>query len=118
VPTYAYACSACDHVFDVRQSFSDEPLTTCPRCERESLRKVFSPVGVVFKGSGFYRNDSRAAAKAKGGASSGSKAEGNGADKAEKTAPGSAASDTGSSATAAATASPAGSGSSGGAAGS
>jgi putative FmdB family regulatory protein len=76
VPTYAYACSECEHAFDVRQSFSDAPLTTCPRCERESLRKVFSPVGVVFKGSGFYRNDSRAATKAK----SSDKAEGNGAE--------------------------------------
>ena len=61
MPTYAYACSACEHAFDIRQSFSDLPLTTCPQCERESLRKLFSPVGVVFKGSGFYRNDSRAA---------------------------------------------------------
>ncbi len=65
MPTYAYACSACEHAFDVRQSFSDEALTTCPECEQESLRKVFSPVGVVFKGSGFYRNDSRAAHKGK-----------------------------------------------------
>jgi putative FmdB family regulatory protein len=65
VPTYAYACSACEHAFDVRQSFSDDALTTCPECEQESLRKVFSPVGVVFKGSGFYRNDSRASHKGK-----------------------------------------------------
>lgn len=71
MPTYAYACSSCDHAFDVRQSFSDDPLTTCPRCERESLRKVFSPVGVVFKGSGFYRTDSRAAGRAKDGARAG-----------------------------------------------
>lgn len=61
MPTYAYACSACEHAFDVRQSFSDLPLTTCPQCEQETLRKLFSPVGVVFKGSGFYRTDSRAA---------------------------------------------------------
>jgi putative FmdB family regulatory protein len=69
VPTYAYACSACEHAFDIQQSFSDDALTVCPQCERESLRKVFSPVGVVFKGSGFYRTDSRAnatKAKAKG----------------------------------------------------
>ena len=76
MPTYAYACSACEHAFDVRQSFSDLPLTTCPQCERETLRKLFSPVGVVFKGSGFYRNDSRAAkGKASGG---GDKASGDG----------------------------------------
>lgn len=60
MPTYAYACSACDHAFDVQQSFSDDALTVCPQCEKESLRKVFSAVGVVFKGSGFYRTDSRA----------------------------------------------------------
>lgn len=65
MPTYAYACSACEHAFDVRQSFSDDALTVCPQCERESLRKVFSPVGVVFKGSGFYRTDSRANATGK-----------------------------------------------------
>ena len=65
MPTYAYACSSCEHAFDIRQSFSDDPLTVCPQCEQESLRKVFSPVGVVFKGSGFYRNDSRAAKKGK-----------------------------------------------------
>lgn len=69
MPTYAYACSACEHAFDVRQSFSDAALTTCPQCEEESLRKVFSPVGVVFKGSGFYRNDARAANKGKAAAS-------------------------------------------------
>jgi putative FmdB family regulatory protein len=74
VPTYAYACSSCEHAFDVQQSFSDAALTVCPRCERESLRKVFSPVGVVFKGSGFYRTDSRAAAKKKESAAAGSAA--------------------------------------------
>jgi putative FmdB family regulatory protein len=63
VPTYQYACTeaACGHRFDAAQSFSDDPLTTCPRCEGR-LRKVFSAVGVVFKGSGFYRTDSRTAA--------------------------------------------------------
>lgn len=71
MPTYAYACSACEHAFDIQQSFSDDALTVCPQCERESLRKVFSPVGVVFKGSGFYRTDSRAnATKAKATGSS------------------------------------------------
>jgi putative FmdB family regulatory protein len=64
VPTYQYACtdSACGHRFEAVQSFSDSPLTTCPVCESR-LRKVFSPVGVLFKGSGFYRTDSREAAK-------------------------------------------------------
>src|SRR5699024_6494445 len=59
VPTYAYACTKCSHRFDIYQSFSDVSLTTCPECGKEALRKVFSPVGVVFKGSGFYRTDSR-----------------------------------------------------------
>lgn len=59
MPTYAYRCTACGHAFDAQQSFTDPSLTECPVCGR-TLRKVFSPVGVVFKGSGFYRTDSRA----------------------------------------------------------
>jgi putative FmdB family regulatory protein len=62
VPTYAYACTACGHAFEIVQSFSDDSLSVCPECEGR-LRKVFSSVGVVFKGSGFYRNDARAGAK-------------------------------------------------------
>jgi len=58
VPTYAYTCTACGHAFDVHQSFDDAALTVCPECQGR-LRKVFSPVGVVFKGSGFYRTDAR-----------------------------------------------------------
>jgi putative FmdB family regulatory protein len=58
VPTYAYACTTCDHRFEVQQSFSDASLTQCPECEGK-LRKLFSTVGIVFKGSGFYRTDSR-----------------------------------------------------------
>ncbi len=58
MPTYAYACTTCPHRFDVVQSFTDDALTTCPECEGR-LRKVFNSVGVVFKGSGFYRTDSR-----------------------------------------------------------
>jgi len=58
VPTYAYACKDCDHEFDIVQSFSDDSLTDCPECDG-ALRKKFNSVGVVFKGSGFYRNDSR-----------------------------------------------------------
>ncbi len=62
MPTYSYACTACGHAFDIHQSFSDASLTVCPECEGR-LRKVFSSVGVVFKGSGFYRNDARSGAK-------------------------------------------------------
>lgn len=58
MPTYQYACKNCGHRFEVVQSFSDPSLTECPECQGQ-LRKVFNSVGVVFKGSGFYRNDSR-----------------------------------------------------------
>ena len=58
MPTYQYACTACGHRFDAVQSFSDASLTDCPECAGR-LRKVFSSVGIVFKGSGFYRTDSR-----------------------------------------------------------
>jgi putative FmdB family regulatory protein len=58
VPTYAYACKDCDHAFETVQSFSDASLTVCPECGG-TLRKKFNTVGVVFKGSGFYRTDSR-----------------------------------------------------------
>ncbi|GAA5193072.1 hypothetical protein GCM10023322_54060 [Rugosimonospora acidiphila] len=73
MPTYQYACTACGHQLEAVQSFSDEPLTECPVCEGR-LRKVFSSVGVVFKGPGFYRTDSR-------DSSSGSTAAKNGASK-------------------------------------
>ncbi len=58
MPTYQYACTECSHAFEQFQSFSDDALTVCPQCSGQ-LRKVFNAVGVVFKGSGFYRNDSR-----------------------------------------------------------
>ncbi|WP_026117382.1 FmdB family zinc ribbon protein [Nocardiopsis alkaliphila] len=57
MPTYQYACTECDAQMEVVQSFSDDSLTVCPECEGR-LRKVYSAVGVVFKGSGFYRTDS------------------------------------------------------------
>ena len=63
MPTYEYACKSCGEHLEVVQSFRDEPLRECPVCGGQ-LRKVFSPVGISFKGSGFYRNDSRASAKA------------------------------------------------------
>jgi putative FmdB family regulatory protein len=56
VPTYQYACTECGADLEVVQSFSDDPLTTCPKCQGK-LRKVYSVVGIVFKGSGFYRTD-------------------------------------------------------------
>ena len=58
MPTYQYACTECGHAFEQVQSFSDDALTECSECQGR-LRKLFNAVGVVFKGSGFYRNDSR-----------------------------------------------------------
>jgi putative FmdB family regulatory protein len=63
LPTYQYACTECGHAFEQVQSFSDDALTHCPECDGR-LRKVFNAVGVVFKGSGFYRTDSRSASTA------------------------------------------------------
>ncbi len=58
MPTYAYRCASCSHEFEVFQKFSESPLTECPECGQE-IRRVFQPVGIVFKGSGWYINDSR-----------------------------------------------------------
>ena len=71
MPTYSYACTACDHRFDAVQSFSDDSLTVCPECGGK-LRKVFNAVGVVFKGGGFYRTDSRSGSSSSVPASSSS----------------------------------------------
>lgn len=78
MPTYQYACKECDHRFEVVQSFSDASLTDCPECQGP-LRKLYGSVGVIFKGSGFYRTDSRSdsgsgssSAKSSNGSSSGS----------------------------------------------
>lgn len=70
MPTYEYRCTECGHEFDIVQKFSDDALEHCPQCEGR-LRKVFNAVGVVFKGSGFYRNDARDADAKKGSGSSG-----------------------------------------------
>ncbi|MGW0172847.1 FmdB family zinc ribbon protein [Rhodococcus sp. NPDC003322] len=58
MPTYSYACTECDNRFDIVQSFTDDTLTVCNECNGK-LRKLFNSVGIVFKGSGFYRTDSR-----------------------------------------------------------
>jgi putative FmdB family regulatory protein len=63
VPTYSYACTECDNRFDAVQAFTDDALSACPKCNGR-LRKLFGKVGVVFKGSGFYRTDNRESAKA------------------------------------------------------
>jgi len=60
MPTYDYVCDACDHAFDELQSFSDEPLTKCPKCKKNKLRRLFGTgAAVLFKGSGFYQTDYR-----------------------------------------------------------
>ncbi len=74
MPTYAYACTACDHRFDAVQSFSEDSLTLCPECGG-ALRKQYGSVGVTFNGSGFYRTDSRGNAASTASASASSKTE-------------------------------------------
>ncbi|MFB7475451.1 FmdB family zinc ribbon protein [Kitasatospora sp. NPDC056184] len=72
MPTYQYQCTECGNGLEAVQKFTDEPLTTCPDCQGR-LRKIFSAVGVVFKGSGFYRTDSRSSSSSSvGGGSSSS----------------------------------------------
>lgn len=71
MPTYSYRCTECSNAFDIHQSFTEDSLTVCPTCGGV-LRKVFSPVGVTFSGSGFYRTDSRAAGGGSGSSGSGS----------------------------------------------
>ncbi len=58
MPTYHYRCKNCGYDFTLAQSFSDDPITTCPECGEEQVHKVYSVAGVTFKGSGFYHTDS------------------------------------------------------------
>ena len=73
MPTYEYACTSCGEHVEVVQSFKDDPLTECPACHG-TLKKVFAPIGVVFKGSGFYKTDSRSATSRPASSGSGSPA--------------------------------------------
>ena len=77
MPTYQYACTECGHAFEQFQSFTDDALTVCPECEGR-LRKVFNAVGVVFKGSGFYRTDSRNGSSPESSSNGASKSSSNG----------------------------------------
>ncbi|CEA08807.1 Zinc ribbon domain protein [Arthrobacter saudimassiliensis] len=90
MPTYAYACKDCGHAFDIQQSFSDSSLTECPECGG-TLRKKFNSVGVVFKGSGFYRTDSREGKSSLPAAKSDSSASSAGASSGSDTSSGSGA---------------------------
>ena len=74
MPTYEYACTACGHSLEAVQSFTDDPLTECPDCGG-ALRKVYGAVGIVLKGSGFYKTDSRAASGASSSGKNGGGAE-------------------------------------------
>jgi putative FmdB family regulatory protein len=75
VPTYTYECTECDNRFDIVQAFTDDTLTTCEQCAGR-LRKRFNSVGVVFKGSGFYRTDSRESGKKAASSTNGSSTNG------------------------------------------
>jgi putative FmdB family regulatory protein len=83
VPTYSYACTACDNRFDVVQAFTDDALTTCEKCSGR-LRKLFNSVGVVFKGSGFYRTDSRESTKSSSNGSAKSSSSSDGSSSSDK----------------------------------
>jgi putative FmdB family regulatory protein len=91
MPTYEYRCKSCGEHLEVVQSFSDDPLTECPSCGGD-LRKVFGSIGIAFKGSGFYKTDSRAAAKA-GASSSSSNGSGSGSGNSETASSSSGSSD-------------------------
>jgi putative FmdB family regulatory protein len=99
VPTYSYACTQCGDRFDVVQALTDDALTTCRRCSGR-LRKLFNSVGIVFKGSGFYRTDSRESAKSSTNGSA--KAESSGSETPGSSEKSTASSESASTATAAA----------------
>jgi putative FmdB family regulatory protein len=78
MPTYGYRCGSCGHQFEIVQRISEEPLTTCPKCQGK-LSKVLYPVGISFKGSGFYTTDYKGAGKSSEGSSNGSASSSDGA---------------------------------------
>ena len=116
MPNYPYSCKDCGHAFEIVQSFSDDALTECPECGG-NLRKVFSSVGVVFKGSGFYRNDSRNGGKSASGSTNAGATSSEGGSSSTTTSEGSSGASTGASSSGASAGST-GSGGSGGSNGS
>ncbi|TDB91067.1 FmdB family zinc ribbon protein [Actinomadura sp. 7K534] len=98
MPTYQYVCTECGEPLEIVQKFSDDALTECPACSGR-LRKVFSAAGIIFKGSGFYRTDSRGSGKSStvGGSANGSSANGSSSSGESGSGSGSAKSDTSSS---------------------
>lgn len=105
MPTYQYACTECGHAFEQFQSFSEDSLTVCPQCQGR-LRKLYNAVGVVFKGSGFYRTDSRGSSSSTAGSTSSSESSGGSSTSSPSTGSSSGGS-TGGSSTSTAAASPA-----------
>ena len=103
MPTYAYACTECDHRFEAVQSFSDDSLTVCPECEGR-LRKVFNAVGIVFKGGGFYRTDSRSDARSGSSVTAGAATNGPGSSEKSSSSSSSSSDTSGSSSSASSTA--------------
>ncbi|MFC4002892.1 FmdB family zinc ribbon protein [Prauserella oleivorans] len=102
MPTYQYACKECGHQFEVVQSFSDASLTDCPECNGK-LRKLFGSVGVIFKGSGFYRTDSRSSTSSSGKSNGSSSSSGSESSKSDSNGSSSSASSSSSSSTSAST---------------
>ena len=70
MPTYEYRCKSCGHELEAQQSFTDDPLTDCPSCGESTLKKVFGNIAVTFKGSGFYKTDSRSGSSSSSSSSS------------------------------------------------
>ena len=95
MPTYEYVCKKCRRHTEAVQSFHDDPLTVCPHCKGE-LRKVFGNVGITFKGSGFYKTDSRPRSKESAGSSSGSSSSESSSGSSDKKSPDKASGDKGS----------------------
>ncbi|MCB0905643.1 MAG: FmdB family transcriptional regulator [Nocardioidaceae bacterium] len=112
MPTYQYACTECGHSFEQVQSFSDDALTHCPECDGR-LRKVFNAVGVVFKGSGFYRTDSRSSSTASETGSSSTSSSSSSTSASSSTSGGADSSGSGSSSGSTGSSTPSGSGSGG-----
>lgn len=91
MPTYQYRCTECGEDLEAVQSFHDEPLTVCPTCQGR-LRKVFSPIGIAFKGSGFYKTDNRSSASVPAAKSTGDGSQAEGAKSGDSSSNGSSGS--------------------------
>ncbi|MFF0489870.1 FmdB family zinc ribbon protein [Nocardia sp. NPDC004068] len=102
MPTYSYQCTQCGDKFDIVQSFSDNALTTCEKCDGK-LRKLFNSVGIVFKGSGFYRTDSRSGSSTASEPAKAASSNGSGSESSSSSSSGSSSSSSSASTTSAST---------------